>query len=203
MPGVTESIAPRNQLGRRAIAFLVAAAGALLLGVGALLEWVTLSFPGEIDPEGLTATPVPGVDIWEGKVVLGSAVAILGLLVATRVVRSGGGGIAIAITAIALVAAGVAVTATILADTRFIAGDGLDAFAAALSEDLGVPVQEIRDVLEREASRVLEVERGIGLWLSTAGGLLAAAGGVLTFGWIRRRDRSAELSEAAYLTGAS
>ena len=189
MRGVTDGMLPENAVRRRAMAFLVLAAGALLLGLGALLEWVTLSFSDEIDPTGLSATPVPGVDIWEGKVVLGAAGAILGLLVATRIVRSGGVGIAVAITAIALVAAGVAVTAAIVADTRFIAGDGLDAFAEGLSEDLGVPVSEIRAALERQARDALEVQRGIGLWLSAAAGLVAAVGGALTFRWLRDRDR--------------
>jgi hypothetical protein len=197
MRDVAEVVAPGNEVRHRAIGFVVVAAGALLLGLGALLEWVTLSFPDEIDPRGVSETSVPGVDIWEGKVVLGAALAILGLLVATRTVRSGGVGIAAAITAIALIAAGTAVNVTILAETRFIERDGLDAFAQALSEDLGVPVSDVRVALEQQVRDALEVQRGIGLWLSAAGGLVAAAGGVLTFRWIRHRGRSVRVPVAA------
>jgi hypothetical protein len=173
----------------RAPAFIALAAGALLLGVGALQEWVVLSFPPAIDPVGASDVPVHGVDVWEGKVVFGAAIAILGLTVVARSYSSGRRSVAAAITALGLVAAGIAIVVTIVADARFLAADGLDAFAEALSDNLGVPVAEVRDALEQVARETLEVQRGIGLWLSSAGGILAAMGGALTFGSVRRTDR--------------
>jgi hypothetical protein len=190
MRAVTGVVSHANGMRGRAVGFAVVAVGALLLGVGSLVSWVTLSFPDDIDPQGLSSTPVPGVDIWEGKVALGAAVAILALVVATRVIRSGAGALAATVVVIAIVAAGIAATAAVTADTRFIVGDGLDVFATALADDLGVPVSQVREALERQARDALEVHRGIGLWLSIAGGLVATGGGLLTLRWVRHRDRS-------------
>jgi uncharacterized membrane protein YeiB len=181
----------------RLLGFAAVAGGALLLGVGALSQWVVLSFPDEIDPSGASATPVHGVDVWEGKAAFAAAIVILALAVAVRVVGAGRVAIASAIVAIAVVAAGIATVTAVRADERFVTTDGLDAFAEALADDLGVSVQQVRATLERLSRETLEVDRGIGLSLAIAGGVVAAAGGVLTLRSVRSPDASMREDETS------
>lgn len=123
---MSEILSTARPTALRLAGFVALAGGGLLLGLGALLDWVVLSFPAEIDPSGITAAPVRGVDVWEGKVVLGAAIVILVGTIATRLVAS-------------------------------------------------------------TASRwpIAIADRGIGLWLTSAGGIFAAVGGV-TLRWLRR-----------------
>jgi hypothetical protein len=169
--------------------FVALAGGGLLLGIGAQLEWVVLSFPAEIDPTGISAVPVNGTDVWEGRVVLGAAVVILVGMIATRLVAGTASPrpMAVSVAVIGLVAAGIAIAATVSADVRFVATDGLDAYAEAIADDLGLPVEQVREELEEQFRDTLEVDRGIGLWLTSAGGVVSAVGGFLTLRWLRRR----------------
>jgi hypothetical protein len=185
---MSEVLSTARPTGLRLAGFVALAGGGLLLGFGALLEWVVVSFPAEIDPSGISAAPVRGTDVWEGKVVLGAAIVILIGTVATRVVAATASRrpIALAILVIGLVAAGIAIAATVTADVRFVATDGLDAYAEAIADDLGLPVEQVRAELEEQFRATLVVDRGIGLWLTSAGGVLAAVGGFLTLGWLRR-----------------
>lgn len=188
MPPMSEILSTARPTALRLAGFVALAGGGLLLGLGALLDWVVLSFPAEIDPSGITAAPVRGVDVWEGKVVLGAAIVILVGTIATRLVASTASRrpIAIAIAVVGLSAAGIAIVATVSADVRFVATDGLDAYAEALADDLDLPVEQVRQDLEEEFRDTLEVDRGIGLWLTSAGGIFAAVGGVITLRWLRR-----------------
>jgi len=173
----------------RVAGFVAMAGGGLLLGLGALMEWVVLSFPAEIDPTGISGAPVRGTDVWEGKVVLGAAIVILIGTVATRLVAATASRrpMAVAIAVTGLAAAAIATPATVSADVRFVATDGLDAFAEAIADDLGLPVEQVREELEEQFRDTLEVDRGIGLWLTSAGGVVSAVGGFLTLRWLRRR----------------
>jgi hypothetical protein len=184
----SEILSTARPLRFRLAGFVAMAGGGLLLGLGALMEWVVLSFPAEIDPTGISAAPVRGTDVWEGKVVLGAAIVILVGTVATRLVAPTAPRrpMAVAIAVTGLVAAAIAIAATVSADVRFVATDGLDAYAEAIADDLGLPVEQIREELEEQVRATLEVDRGIGLWLASAGGVVSAVGGFLTLGWLRR-----------------
>jgi hypothetical protein len=68
--------------------FLFLVAGAIVTGLGAVLDWAILGFPG--DEQGTLDVAVKGVDVWEGKVVLASAaLALVGMLAMRLVERTG------------------------------------------------------------------------------------------------------------------
>ena len=156
--------APRLDVSRpsglRLAAFALSAAGALIIGVGCFLPWVTygIRFPGD------TPTVVPGSDDVAGRIALLCAALILLAVVGSRLLapwyrRPLG---------IVLTAAGVV---TVAVTTWFVVTVA-DRYAA---------IQPIPG----QASSPIEsyVNVGPGAWVVIAGGLLAIAGGILTLRW--------------------
>ena len=159
----------------RAVGFLVTVAGALTAGIGAMLTWVSVSLPGTI-PE-----VYPGVDLLEGTIALGLAVVALVAVLASRIAATGsarrGAAVAVVVAGIALgaIAGGEALTA----GRRFrddVVGDVTRAVGGSVS-----PV----DATALEAA--IDVRLGVGLWLTLAGGVATAAGGLVTLAWASRR----------------
>lgn len=174
--------------GLRLAGFAASALGGLLTGLGALLTWATVGL--RLDTSGVLDSPVHGVDVWEGLVVLGAGVVMLVAVAAMRAV--GAAGARRALAGAILVAAVVALVLGVLdfsrATTRFgTSRETLDAQARKLATTLGTPYEEIRLRLEREHHRLVEVNVGPGLIVAIAGGGLGTLGGGLSLAWAARK----------------
>jgi hypothetical protein len=163
--------------------FLVTILGGTLLGIGSLLVWAEVAIGtrgGSFDPE-----PVKGLDQLDGIIVLGSAIVILLGIPAMRqaLTRRGRRAWAIAILVLGLLSTGIALSAALAPDSRLDAGvnDALEETALSISAQTDLPVDEVLDRLEEEAETTITVEPG--LWVTAAGGVLAAIGGFLGLLW--------------------
>ncbi len=112
---------------------------------------------------------------------------VIALRVATEVsVRRA---IAIAITVLGLFATGLAVGDAIRARSRFAGGvSQLEKLAQAIAQGLGRPIADVLAQLQQSLSKIVTVKVDAGLWLVVAGGILAAAGGVLSIVWANREE---------------
>jgi hypothetical protein len=169
----------------RLVGFACTAIGAMLIGLGATMDWATVHVSGVI---GTPIPPFKGIDVWEGKVELLASISILVLVIVSRLI--GGRTAARATAAIILVvsvgAAALAASDLARADTRFRADDGLERIARSVSARLALPFEEVLAQLKRVAPR-LEIRAASGLYVTIAGGVLAALGGILSFAWASRR----------------
>jgi hypothetical protein len=172
----------------RLAGFATLTLGGVLLGVGALLTWATVGFPGDL--QGTLDVKTKGVDVWEGEVALAIGVATLVGMIVMRLLRSARArrGVAVAILVAGLGAAALVASDALRADSRFGGSGGLDAIAHRLATRLGQPYPAIRIRVEKELGRVLRVDLGFGMFLAIAGGISAAAGGALSIAWARARQ---------------
>jgi hypothetical protein len=173
-------------MGLRVAGFLAATAGALGIGVGAVLDWVTVGLR-EIGVE----TAFPGVDLTEGKIAIALAVV---MLIAVLVARAGVGGARRVAAVIVLVAAlgAVATAGAFLAtvSSRYSAVDAGET-AEGLAEELGLPVETVRQQLVESAEVLGDyTDAGPGVYVTLAGGVVGFAGGLLTLVWASRRTRN-------------
>jgi hypothetical protein len=152
-PGASAGIAPPSPL--RLAGFLATAMGAIGLGLGAVLTWVTVPAPKDV--AGDVDLVYKGLDIGAGKVALVAALVLLVGLIALRGARTRRGETVIAIVIILAAAAGATAALYILifANRRY-----------------GLPDQP-------------SVTRGLGVILASAGGIVAILGGVLDLAWAR------------------
>ena len=153
--------------------FLLAAVGALLVGVGSLMTWATVG----IRPENIH-TDIPGVDLIDGKVALACAIVMLVGTLATRIVRSGR---AAAVWASLVIGAGVIALAV---GGAFLVL-GLDRAAVNAS----LPPEEFWEVVGAFQ------ELGIGAVLVLLGGILGFCGGIASLAWAMR-GREAPVADA-------
>ena len=155
-------------LASRGAGFVVASAGALLMGIGATATWITVGIP--IEP---AHTAIRGTDLTDGLVVLLCAILTLAAVVATRITRSRSARQALgALVGIVGLVAG-AIGAAFLSG-----GKDRDAVIKAL----GIP----RDIwLQFGAFRNL----GPGAYLALVGGLLGVVGGLMIMLWATSGDR--------------
>jgi hypothetical protein len=155
--------------GLRAAGFLLTVVGGFLIGLGAVGVWLTVGIPGES-----AHTSIRGTDLLDGRVALVCAVLVLVSLVTSRLVRSRRARVTLA--ALALVAAIVAAAWAI----AFLA-TGADRSAIVqiigITEDLWARFGVFRDL-------------GPSVWLVVTGGILGAAGAVLTLSWARRAPQA-------------
>ncbi|MDP9299244.1 MAG: hypothetical protein M3O98_11370 [Actinomycetota bacterium] len=173
--------------GLRLAGFLAVALGGLLLGVGAVLNWAVIGIAGS---HGLDSE-IRGTDVWEGRVILAVAVLVLFGVIALRVATevSVRRAIAIAITVLGLFATGLAVGDAIRARSRFAGGGSqLEKLTQAIARGLGRPIADVLAQLQQSLSKIVTVKVDAGLWLVVAGGILAAAGGVLSIVWANREE---------------
>jgi hypothetical protein len=173
----------------RLVGFACTAIGALLVGLGATVDWATVHVPG------VTGTPIPpfkGVDVWEGKVELLTGITILVLVIVSRLLagRTAARATAAIILVLGVGAGALAASDLARADTRFRADDGLERLARSVSVQLGLPFGSVLDQMKRIAFQ-LEIRAAAGLYVTIAGGALAAVGGILGFVWASRRPEVA------------
>lgn len=197
MPERPEILSTARPSAVRLWGFACLVGGALLAGVGALLTWATVGFPG--DERGTLDVAVKGVDVWEGTVVLAVAVlALVGML--TMRLASGTEArraIAFAIATLGALVMALALSVAIRADARFGGPEGLDDVAASLAERLGQDPAAVRTELERQFGDQIRVDLGPGVPVAIAGGLLIDAGGALSLLWVKERAGSAAEGGAA------
>lgn len=148
--------------------FLTLALGGLGMGLGALLSWATVGFPGDLAHRLDVATK--GIDVWEGKVVLAVGVLTLVAIVAMRLLPTAAARrtVAAAIVVLGSLAAVLAAVDASRIDSRFVSTGPMGHMAG-------------------EVMRMsLRVDVGPGIWLAIAGGVLAAVGGALSLIWAGR-----------------
>jgi hypothetical protein len=166
----------------RLAAFVLTAVGALAMGVGSLLTWVTV---GIADAEGIQ-TVSPGTDLAGGLFTLVSAVVILVLVVMSRLVGDGARRILAAVVILmgslsALLAAWFVNAApdyySPVDDQKLI-----DAIASAT----GKTPEQVRAALAQVIDQLGGYTHvGPGPWVVIVGAALAIAGGILTLRWAR------------------
>jgi len=169
----------------RLVAFVLTAVGALAIGVGSVLTWVTAGFT----QEGLAqlTSVTKGLDTNEGKVALGCAVVTLILVLASRVVsdtaRAVIAGVLVVVGALAAVVAALFVST---ASTNYSPIDS-DSIISRLAVQLGHTPDEVRAALATVADQLGPYTNiGTGPWLVIVGGVMVAVGGVLTVRWAAR-----------------
>jgi hypothetical protein len=155
--------------GLRAAGFLLTAVGGLLIGLGAVGVWLTVGIPGES-----AHTSIRGTDLPDGRVALVCALVVLVSLVASRLVRSRSARLTLAVfTLVAgLVAAALGIAFLATGDDR-----------ASVVQTIGIPT----DLWARFG---VFRDLGLGVWLVVTGGVLGAAGAVLTLSWARRAPQA-------------
>jgi len=169
-------------LGTRAAGFLLTVMGALLAGVGSMLDWITVTvrnFPEDIAPTA------KGVDLTEGKLVLGLAVVSLVAVLASRVGGTAGSrkgaAVAVLIAGLAIVAIGVRELAN--AEDRYV-DDAIDELRETVG-GLGGTVEDV-DAMADQLEELFVVQLGPGMWLALAGGIVTTVGGAVTLAWASR-----------------
>ncbi|MBA3691114.1 MAG: hypothetical protein H0W82_06850 [Actinobacteria bacterium] len=173
----------------RLLGFIFTALGGLLIALGSISDWATVVFLGQSFPDSAT----PGVDLIEGKVVLGLGVVILVAIVAMRIARTVevrrviATGICIAaLTALVLAAVDIS-----RADDRF-GGYAVDRLAKQLSDATGFSLEQARNKVEDYIGSEGSIDIRPGLWMVLAGGGLALVGGLLDLAWVdQQRLRAA------------
>jgi MFS family permease len=173
----------------RLFGFLFTALGGLLIALGSISDWATVVFLGQ----SFNDSGTPGIDLPDGKVVLGLGVLMLVGIVAMRLAGTIGVRrvLAMGICIAAVVAISVAVFDVVRADDRF--GDyAVDRIAAALSDASSLSLQQARNKVEAFIEQEGSIDVGLGLWLVLGGGALGLAGGLLDLAWVsRQRPRDA------------
>jgi hypothetical protein len=178
----------------RLAAFATTAAGALLMGLGSLLTWVTIGFRDEISIQTIS----PGTDLAAGLFTLIAAVVVLVLLVVSRAVADG----VRRITAIVIVALGVAATALaawflLTAADHYSPVDD-DRLVNALAQVTHKTIEEVRTALASVIDQLGGYTHvGPGPWVAIAGGVLVIAGGALTLVWAGRVRRARVVADHA------
>jgi tryptophan-associated transmembrane protein len=179
--------APRLDASRpsslRALGFALTAAGALAMGVGSLLDWITV---GLRDLTSLQTT-IPGTDVGAGRIALVAAVIVLVLVIVSRVVA---GPARRWIALVIVVAAGVATVIStwfvVSAADHFSPVDD-ETLVNAVAQATGKSADEVRTALVSVIDQLGGYTHvGPGPWVAIVGGLLAIAGGVITYVWASR-----------------
>lgn len=162
----------------RLAAFALTAAGALAIGVGSVLPWVTVGIVGTDQLNTVT----PGTDVTQGKVTLACAVVILILVIVSRVASDSARAVVAGIMIVAgALAAGVAADFLSSAASTYQAVDS-GALVSKLVEATGQTTEQIT----QEIAQVGYTHVGAGAWVTLVGGLMVVAGGVLTVRWAAR-----------------
>ena len=167
----------------RLAAFALTAIGALLMGIGSLLTWVTVGLRDQLSLQ----TVSPGTDLSAGVITLVCAVVILVLVIMSRViVGPARRGMAIVIIVAGALSTALATWFIITAPDHYSPTDD-EHLVDALAQTLGKSVDEIRSALAAVIDQLGGYTHvGPGPWVVIAGGLLAIVGGILTFRWATR-----------------
>jgi Tryptophan-associated transmembrane protein (Trp_oprn_chp) len=169
---------------RRLAGFALTASGALVVGIGSLLTWVTVG----IADQGNAQTVSPGTDLAGGLITLVCAVVVLVLALVSRAV----GDAIRRIVSMVVIAAGAfaAALATYFisaAPSHYSPVDD-DKLVDAIATATGRSVEEVRIALAQVIDTLGGYTHvGPGPWVVIVGGVLVIAGGVLTLRWAQRR----------------
>jgi Tryptophan-associated transmembrane protein (Trp_oprn_chp) len=171
----------------RLAAFALTAAGALLMGVGSVLTWVTVGLRDQLSVQ----TVSPGTDLSAGIITLLCAVVILVLLIVSRlIVGPAGRGIALVIIVAAAGSTALAAWFVATAADHYSPIDD-EQLVNSLAQVLGKSADEIRTALASVIDQLGGYTTvGPGPWVVIVGGLLALAGGILTYRWATRVMRN-------------
>jgi hypothetical protein len=182
--------------------FLLTAIGGALAGLGALLDWATVGFPG--DTRGNLDLPVKGIDIWEGKVALLAALLALIGTAAIRLMRGIRGRRSVTATIVVLGAltAALALSVMLRPEVRLGEDNRVDEIAANLAAQLGEDQEQVRAELARQFGDQLRVDLGAGVWIAAAGGVLLAVGGSLSLAWASREAEGSAASGTSRRIGS-
>ena len=193
-----DASAPSNL---RLTAFVLVAVGALAIGVGSVLTWVSAGFT----KAGLTelTSVTKGIDTNEGKVALGCAVVALILIVVSRVVsdtaRAVLAGVLVVVGALAAVAGAMFISS---ASTTYSPIDS-ESIINKLAAELGQSPDAVRAALATVSSDLGPYTNiGAGPWIVIAGGLMVAVGGVLTVRWAARLSADHAATDEDGVNGA-
>jgi hypothetical protein len=167
----------------RLAAFALSAFGALVIGVGSILTWVTVGFANL----GAIASASKGTDLRDGKITLACAVVTLILVLVSRFVsdtaRAVMAGIVVVAGALAAAVAGWFIRS---APTNYPPIDS-DAIVASLAQALRKTPEEIRAALQSEVGKLGGYTHvGRGPWVTLVGAVMVVVGGVLTVRWAAR-----------------
>jgi hypothetical protein len=167
----------------RALAFGLTAGGALIMGVGSILTWVTV---GLVDLQAIQTT-VPGTDVGAGRVALVAAVVILIAVIMSRLVAGPARRwLALTIIAAATIATTISAWFALSAADHYSPVDD-DSLVNAIAQATGKTADEIRSALASVIDQLGGYTHvGPGPWLAIVGGVAAIAGGVLTYLWAAR-----------------
>jgi hypothetical protein len=191
----TELLSTARPSGLRLAGFLAVVLGALLVGVGALVDWVTVGFPSDIERK--LDVSVPGTDVWEGKVVFAAAMLSLVALIVMRLAASPAvrSAIAAGVALAGLVVVAITAVDLTLATERFGRSEGLDDIVRALARELGQPVEPVRALVRQNFRGTLRVDIGAGMPLALVGGLILIVAGAFSLAWARRLDEPSVLPD--------
>jgi len=165
----------------RSAAFLCTVIAGLLVGLGALLTWVTF---GLNDPNAAVLDQVyKGIDLAEGLVALGCAVVLLvGTMVFRGLARPGRTMVAVLMIVAGIVAVGSAGATILTAGTRLESQFVDDVMASTGSNG----ADQGSDASRQQLEDMVETTLGAGIWLTLAGGFLGFVGGTLSLAYATR-----------------
>jgi hypothetical protein len=174
--------APRLDASRPSslVGFALTAGGALLMGVGALLTWVTVGIADQLSVQ----TVSPGTDLAAGLITLVCAVVILVLVLVSRAVRDRARRV-ISMVVVAAGAFGAALAGYFIsaAPSHYSPVDD-DKLVGAIAAATRRPADQVREALAKVIDQLGGYTHvGPGPWVVIAGGVLAIVGGVLTLRW--------------------
>ena len=159
--------------------FAFTALGGLLMGVGALLTWATVSLGPKIE-----GVETKGIDTTEGKIVLGLAVLVLISIPVLRTASSSGTRRAlVAFVLLASLAAGALTAWDIAAKDDRLGLPALDEKQREVAEASGLPLPGIKQL---QALTFVDLKPGI--YVALGGAVLGVIGGALGLAWIRRGE---------------
>jgi hypothetical protein len=168
--------------GLRLAAFALTAVGALVMGVGSLLTWVTV---GIADANGIQ-TVSPGTDLAAGLIALVSAVVILVLVVMSRLVGDGARRILAAVVILIGSLSALLAAWFVKAAPDYYSPVDDQALIDAIATATGKSPEEVKTALGQVIDQLGGYTHvGPGPWVVIIGGVLVIAGGILTLRWAR------------------
>jgi hypothetical protein len=171
----------------RSAAFLCTVIAGLLVGLGALLTWITF---GLDDPNaGALDQVYKGIDLTEGLIALGcAAVLLVGTMVFRGLARPGRTAVAALMIVAGIVAAGSAGATILTAGTR-LETQFVDELVTASP---GMGPSSVDDATRQQLEDMVETSLGAGIWLTLAGGFLGFVGGTLSLAYATRLSEDDE-----------
>jgi len=178
----------------RLAAFVLTAVGALVIGVGSLLTWVTVGIADAIGIQSVS----PGTDLAAGLVTLVSAVVILVLVVMSRLVGDGARRILAAVVILMGSLAALLAAWFVKAAPDYYSPVDDQALINTIATATGKSPDEVKTALAQVIDQLGGYTHvGRGPWVVIVGGVLVVAGGILTLRWARAIAPGSATSEGA------